>query len=120
KLQQALSDNPTDRANIDQLGTVAAELVQARQYDQVQSTMDDLRAAAEDGLRRAGSGLLPPLSSVQIGSEVQVREALARARDAAATGNLGQADAEIAAAQQAAQAAEADGVAVARSGQGMR
>src|SRR5579885_1069249 len=120
QLQQAITANPTDRANIDQLGSVAAELVQARQYGQVQAAMDDLRAAAEDGLRRAGSGLLPPLSQLQIGSEVHVREALARAQDAAAAGNLGQADAEIAAAQQAAQAAEADGVALARNGQNMR
>lgn len=120
RLQQALTDNPTDRANIDQLGTVATELVQARQYDQVQATMDDLRAAAEDGLRRAGSGLLPPLTQVQIGSEVQVREALARARNAATAGDPGRADAEIAAAQQAAQAAEADGIAQARGGQETR
>lgn len=120
QLQQAITANPTDRGNVDRLGAVAAELVQARQYDQVQSAMDDLRAAAEDGLRRAGSGLLPPLSPVQVGSEVQVREALAGARDAAAVGNLGQADVELAAAQQAAQAAEADGIALARSGQDMR
>ncbi|HLZ70695.1 MAG TPA: hypothetical protein VKV26_12410 [Dehalococcoidia bacterium] len=119
QLQRSLTDHPTDRANIDQLGAVAAELVRARQYDQVQSSMDDLRAAAEDGLRQAGSGLLPPLSAVQIGSEVQVREALARARDAAATGNLGQADAEVAAAQRAAQAAEDDGVSLAQNGPGM-
>ncbi|GEM_PF-1860153 len=116
QLQQALTANPTDRGNMDQLGTVAGELVQARQYDQVQSAMDDLRAAAEDGLRQAGSGLLPPLSDVQRTSEVQVREALARARDAAAAGNPGQADAEIAAAQKAAQAAEADGVSLAQNG----
>ncbi|HEY7293724.1 MAG TPA: hypothetical protein VH916_01740, partial [Dehalococcoidia bacterium] len=65
QLQRSLTANPTDRANIDQLGAVAAELVQGRQYDQVQAAMDDLRAATEDGLRQAGSGLLPPLSDVQ-------------------------------------------------------
>ena len=116
RLQRALTDSPTDRANIDALGALAADLVKNRQYADVQAVLDDLRAAAEDGLRRAGSGPLPPLSSVQQGSVVAVREAVARAKAATAAGDLAQADAAIEAARRAAQAAEDDGVLRAEGG----
>lgn len=116
RLQRALTDSPTDRANIDRLGAVAADLVKNRQYTDVQAVLDDLRAATEDGLRRAGSGPLPPLSQLQQDSVVVVREAVARAKAAATAGDLTQADAAIEAARRAAQAAEDDGISRAEGG----
>ena len=44
-----MTQAPTDRGNFDVLGAVAAEMVNDRQYGQVQSAMDDLRAAERKG-----------------------------------------------------------------------
>jgi hypothetical protein len=117
RLQTLMTDAPTDRGNFDVLGAVAAELVNERQYSQVQSAMDDLRAAEQDGLRKQGSGAFPSLSSLQRDSAVGVREDLALARDALQAGDFDHADRAIEAAKRSAQAAQDDGVAIAR-GQG--
>jgi len=116
RLQGALLAAPTDRALVEQLGGLAAEAVRARRYGQVQTMIDDLRTTQEDGLRRQGSGPLPPLSAVQRDSARQVREAVARAKSAADAGDIAAADAAIGEARRVAQAAEDDGLTLARGG----
>lgn len=115
RVQAALTDNPADRANFDRLSVVAADLVQNRQYGQVQSVIDDLRAAADDGFRKRGSAPAAPLDKTQLDAEVAVREALARAKAAAAAGDLSGADAAMDAARAAAQTALDDGLTLSHS-----
>jgi uncharacterized protein YkwD len=115
-VRAALVAMPTDRATLERLARDANDLLQSRRYDQVQTTIDDTRAALEQGLREQGSGALPPLSTIEQNSITTVREALARAKAAAATGDTATADAAVDQARRAAQAAEDDAIAVARGG----
>ncbi len=114
QLQATLDTAPTDRATVEAVARVADELVRGRQFDRVQALLDDLRGAQEDGLRRAGSGPLPALSSTEQRSVVAVREGLAAAQAAIDAGSPAQADAAIEQARQAAQAATDAAIAVAR------
>ena len=50
-----MTQAPTDRGNFDVLGAVAAEMVNDRQYGQVQSAMDDLSAAERQGTPLPGT-----------------------------------------------------------------
>lgn len=113
-VQASLTANPTDRGAYDQLAKITADLVSSRQYAQVQTAIDDVSAAADDGLRRQGAGV-PPLDAVQRDSAVSVREAVATAKSDAALGNSAGADTAIDQARTAAQQALNDGLSVGRS-----
>lgn len=116
QLQADLSTKPTDRATVEAVARVASELVHTRQYDRVQSLLDDLGSAQEDGLRHAGSGPLPVLTGGEQRAIVAVREHVAAARAAADAGQPAAADAAIDQAVQAARAASDEAIAVARGG----
>lgn len=114
QLQSDLATKPTDRGTVEGVARVASELVRARQYDRVQSLLDDLRGAQEDGLRRAGSGLLPALTTDEQRAVVTVREGVAQAEVAVNAGRPDVADASIEQAVRAARSASDEAVGVAR------
>lgn len=114
RVRAALVAAPADRATLERLAHDGDTLLRARQYDQAQTALDDMRSAQEQGLRLQGSGPLPPLTSLEQNSAATVREALARARAALADGDTVTADAAVDQARRAAQAALDDAMAVAR------
>ncbi|HZQ38806.1 MAG TPA: CAP domain-containing protein [Dehalococcoidia bacterium] len=114
RLQSDLATKPTDRATVESVAQVASELMRSRQYDRVQALLDDLRGAQEDGLRSAGSGLLPGLSTDEQRAVVSVREGVAKAETAATAGDLTAADAAIEQSLRAARAASDAAIQVAR------
>jgi uncharacterized protein YkwD len=116
QLQADLSTKPTDRDTVESVARVASELVRARQYDRVQSLLDDLRGAQEDGLRHAGSGPLPGLSSNEQRAVAAVREGVAKAEAATNAGDTVAADGAIDQALRAARGASDEAVQVARGG----
>jgi len=121
-IQGQLSTDPTPRAPFDRLAAAAEELLRNRDYASLQTTLDDITAATEDGLRAKGSDPLPPLDAVQRNAFATIREQLSTARAAAQAGQVAQADSDIDAARRAAQAAQDDAVMLARisSGSGAR
>ncbi|HZQ36449.1 MAG TPA: CAP domain-containing protein [Dehalococcoidia bacterium] len=115
QVRAALIAAPTDRPTLDRLAQDGDALLRARSYDQVQTAVDDMRAAQEQGLDMQGSGPLPPLTTLQQNSAATVREALAKARSSLADGNTAAADAAADQARRAAQAAVDDAVGLVRS-----
>ena len=116
QVRAALVATPTDRTTLDRLARDTDDLLRTRRYDQVQTAVDDMRAAVEQGLQTQGSGPLPPLSTIEQNSAATVREALARAKVAAASNDTATADAARDQARRAAQAAVADAVSIGRGG----
>ena len=114
-LQAGLTQDAADVSNFAALPPVADALLKAHDYGQVQQAMDDLRSAFGDGLRLEHSAPLSGITAVQLDGLVRVREALARAQDAAAAGDLDSANRAVNEAQTVGQASEDDGVAVARA-----
>lgn len=113
-LQIALTADPTGQLSYDQATQLGSEMVAARDYADVQAASDDLLSAVEDGLQENGAAPLPALSSVQEEANVSVREAIARAEFASASGDNAGADGLVEQAKKSAKSSEDDGVSLAR------
>lgn len=115
-VESSVSSDPTQRQPFDRLAADGQALLQVRDYATLQSAIDDVTAASEDGLRAKGSAPLPPLDSVQRDAFATIREALSAARAAVEAGQVAQADTQLDVARRAAQTAQDDAVALARNG----
>lgn len=113
-LQVDLLNNPADVSNFAGIPGATDELLKSRQFASVQSTMDDTRAAFQDGLRLANSAAVPGLSAVQHDAAVGVRENLAKAQAAEQGGDLAGADNSVSEARRQAQASEDDAATIAK------
>jgi hypothetical protein len=116
-LQKSLTTDPTGQLSYDQATALGGEMVAARDYADVQAASDDLLSAVADGLQEQGSSPIPAPSTLQVSDEVAVREAIANAQYATASGDNPTADGLVEQAKKSAKSAQDDGVSLAR-GQG--
>lgn len=113
-LQTALTADPTGQLSYDQATALGGEMVAARDYADVQAASDDLLSAVADGLQERGASPLPAQSTLQVDASVTVRESVAKAQYASASGDTPTADGLIEQAKKSAKSAEDDGVSLAR------
>ena len=114
-LQDGLTKDAADPTTFGMIPTLSASLVAERQYDTVQTSMDDLRAAFTDGLAVEKAASQPALTAQQFNNVATVRTSLAEAQSDVSAGSPDLADAAVARAQSQAQATEDEAAQIARA-----
>jgi hypothetical protein len=118
QIQDALTRDAADPSSFGRIPALADSLLSAHDYQSVQSAMDDIRSAFNDGLLLEKAASLPEQSTVQHDASVAIREALAEAATASAGGDQATADAALDRARKRSVASVEDGAALARAGAG--
>lgn len=116
-IQDGFTNDAADPSTFGQIPALAEMLISNRQFDAVQTTIDDSRAAFSDGLAKEQAATQPQLTTLQLSSTVSVRESLAEAQDDVAAGTPDLADAALSAARTQAQASEDEAAMIARGNQ---
>jgi hypothetical protein len=114
-MQDELTNNAADPTTFGMIPALAASLLSNRQYDAVQGSMDDLRAAFADGLAVEKAATQPALTATQFNNLASMRSSLAEAQNDVSAGTPELADAAIQRAQTQAQSTEDEAAKIART-----